>query len=57
MSIVHEREDANVAANYPDGIHAVIGAALTQAGFAVRTATLDEPEHGLTERCWTRPTC
>jgi trehalose utilization protein len=46
---VHEREDAKVAANYPDGIHAVIGAALTQAGFAVRTATLDEPEHGLTD--------
>ena len=46
---VHEREDAQVAAHYPDGIHAVIGAALEQAGFAVRTATLDEPEHGLTD--------
>ncbi|MGN6362836.1 MAG: ThuA domain-containing protein [Thermomicrobiales bacterium] len=46
---VHEREDAKVAAHYPKGIHAVIGAALEQAGFAVRTATLDEPEHGLTD--------
>ncbi|HEU5329454.1 MAG TPA: ThuA domain-containing protein [Thermomicrobiales bacterium] len=46
---VHEREDAKVAAHYPDGIHAVIGTALEQAGFAVRTATLDEPEHGLTD--------
>jgi trehalose utilization protein len=44
-----ERTDAAVAAVYPDGIHAAIADGLREAGFEVRTATLDEPEHGLTE--------
>jgi trehalose utilization protein len=44
-----ERRDAPVAAVYPDGIHAVIADGLRDAGFDVRTATLDEPEHGLTD--------
>jgi trehalose utilization protein len=44
-----ERTDAAVRAVYPDGIHAVVAAGLRDAGFDVRTATLDEPEHGLTE--------
>lgn len=35
---------------YPDGMHAVIADALRSEGdFKVRTATLDEPEHGLTD--------
>lgn len=34
---------------YPDGMHAVIADHLRAQGFAVRVATLDEPEHGLTE--------
>jgi trehalose utilization protein len=38
-----------VRAVYPDGIHATIAAGLREAGFEVRTATLDEPEHGLTD--------
>lgn len=34
---------------YPAGIHGAIAEGLREhAGFAVRTATLDEPEHGLT---------
>ena len=45
----HERSDPAVRAVYPDGIHAAIAAGLTEAGFEVRTATLDEPDHGLTE--------
>jgi trehalose utilization protein len=50
---VHEsRGDAHVIVHYPDGIHRVIAAAL-RAQFGddavVRTATLQEPEHGLTE--------
>jgi len=45
----HERSDKHVAAIYPDGIHATIAAALSKAELAVRTATLDEPEHGLSE--------
>jgi trehalose utilization protein len=45
---LHERHNPRVRAVYPDGMHAVIAAALGQAGFEVRTATLEEPEHGLT---------
>jgi len=45
----HERDSEVVADVYPDGIHAVIADALSEAGFETRTATLDEPEHGLTE--------
>jgi trehalose utilization protein len=44
-----ERSDAPVQALYPDGIHGAIAAGLAEAGFDVRTATLDEPEHGLTD--------
>ena len=46
----HEKQDDAIAAIYPDGMHATIAAALSAAdGIAARTATLDEPEHGLTE--------
>ena len=45
----HERSDPEVAAVYPDGIHAAIAAGLREAGFDVGTATLDEPDHGLTD--------
>lgn len=46
----HERRDERVAAIYPEGIHATIAGALqSSTGFAVHTATLDEPEHGLSE--------
>ncbi|HEX7734715.1 MAG TPA: ThuA domain-containing protein [Ktedonobacteraceae bacterium] len=45
----HERNDPEIAQIYPAGIHATIAAALRQEGqIEVRTATLDEPEHGLT---------
>lgn len=45
----HERHNERVAQIYPQGIHQTIAAALGTAGFTTRTATLDEPEHGLTE--------
>ena len=46
----HERESEEIAAVYPEGIHAAIAAGLMeQGGFAVRTATLDEPENGLSD--------
>jgi trehalose utilization protein len=46
---IHERENEAVRAIYPDGIHATIAAALAaDPALAVATATLDEPEHGLT---------
>lgn len=47
----HEKEDDHIASVYPDGIHGAIAAGFEEAGgFTVRTATLDEPEHGLTEQ-------
>ena len=42
-------ETEGVREIYPDGIHAAIAAPLSQQGFSVRTATLDEPEHGLSQ--------
>ena len=45
----HEKMDEAVREVYPDGIHNAIAAFLSQAGFTTHTATLDEPEHGLTE--------
>ncbi|MCY0879255.1 MAG: ThuA domain-containing protein [Firmicutes bacterium] len=43
----HEKQDAAVQAVYPQGIHRTIQEALSPH-YAVDTATLDEPEHGLT---------
>lgn len=48
---VHEKKHPVVAKIYPDGMHACIAKALnTDAGIVARTATLDQPEHGLTEQ-------
>jgi trehalose utilization protein len=44
----HEREHDAVQDIYPDGIHSVIADALASE-YAVQTATLDEPKHGLTD--------
>jgi len=46
----HEKKDADVKAVYPEGIHAAIAKGLSAANdIACKTATLDEPEHGLTK--------
>lgn len=46
----HEKTHPKVTAIYPEGIHTVIARYLSaQPNLEVRTATLDEPEHGLTE--------
>ncbi|HET7658212.1 MAG TPA: ThuA domain-containing protein [Bacillales bacterium] len=45
----HEVKDQEVREVYPDGIHQTIASFLDEAGFSTKTATLDEPEHGLTE--------
>ncbi len=45
----HEQRDEVVRDVYPNGIHAAIAKPLSDAGMQVRIATLDEPEHGLTE--------
>jgi trehalose utilization protein len=44
-----ERSEAAVREIYPDGIHSAIADGLRGPEFEVRIATLDEPEHGLTE--------
>jgi trehalose utilization protein len=43
-----ERHHPHVARVYPEGIHAMLARHLSGEGFSVRTATLDEPEQGLT---------
>ena len=46
---VHELRDEHVRAIYPAGIHGAIAAGLSGHGsFDIRTATLAEPDHGLT---------
>lgn len=44
----HEQENEDVQAVYPNGIHHVIASFLTD-DHIVTTATLDEPQHGLTD--------
>ena len=44
----HERSNPAVSAHYPAGIHATLAAFLRGQGYETATATLDEPEHGLT---------
>lgn len=44
----HEKKNKAVSDVYPNGIHEAIAGFLRTQDFAVRTATLDEPEHGLT---------
>jgi trehalose utilization protein len=49
---VHERRDDSVRAIYPDGMHTAIAAGLEELlgdRVRVRIATLQEPEHGLTQ--------
>jgi trehalose utilization protein len=47
---LHEVNEPAIAEVYPDGIHAALAAGLTAAGgLDVRTATLAEPSHGLTD--------
>jgi trehalose utilization protein len=45
----HEREAGPARETYPEGIHSVLADVLAEAGHDVRTATLDEPDHGLSE--------
>lgn len=44
----HEKENEKVRSVYPNGLHTAIGEGLGE-GFQVSYATLDEPEHGLSE--------
>ncbi|MGV9307925.1 ThuA domain-containing protein [Nonomuraea sp. NPDC003727] len=50
---VHERREEDVRLRYPEGMHGAIAAGLRERlgeRVAVRTATMDEPAHGLTEK-------
>jgi len=44
---LHEKQEVRIAEVYPKGIHGAIADGLRPYGFQVRTATLDEPQHGL----------
>ena len=44
---LHEKEDKAIAEIYPEGIHGALAAHLRQGGLSVSTATLEEPQHGL----------
>ena len=46
----HEKREESIAKIYPEGIHGAIASFLKkEADLEVTTATLDMPEHGLTE--------
>ena len=47
---VHEREEEKIAKVYPDGIHGALKEMLSSdPNLNIRTATLDMPNHGLSE--------
>ncbi len=46
---VHEKTNPAVRALYPDGIHGALAKNLAAQDLNIRTATLEEPEHGLTQ--------
>ncbi|MGW0229545.1 ThuA domain-containing protein [Actinopolymorpha singaporensis] len=49
---VHEQREEAVRARYPEGIHGAVAAGIEEnlkGQVEVRTATLEQPEHGLTE--------
>ncbi|MFC7393431.1 ThuA domain-containing protein [Scopulibacillus cellulosilyticus] len=45
----HEQKNPRVKEVYPNGIHGAIAGFLEKSGLDVTCATLDEPDHGLTE--------
>ena len=46
---VHEKIHDEVREVYPEGIHKVLADGLAGEGYAIRTATLDQPDHGLSD--------
>jgi trehalose utilization protein len=45
----HEKINPKVQEVYPQGIHQALAEGLAEYSFEIRTATLDQPEHGLTQ--------
>lgn len=46
---VHEQTHEEVRKVYPYGIHTAIASGISSEELSIRTATLDQPEHGLSE--------
>jgi len=46
---VHEKQEPSVRELYPDGIHGALARSLAAPDLEIKTATLEEPEHGLTQ--------
>jgi len=47
----HEKKNEQIGKLYPKGMHGAIAEGLEKAkGFSITTATLDEPEHGLSQK-------
>lgn len=46
---LHEKQNPKVAELYPEGMHKAIAKGIEEDGLAIRFATLEEPEHGLTQ--------
>jgi len=46
---VHEVNNEQIGKLYPEGMHGAIASYLRSKGFEVQTATLNQPEHGLTD--------
>jgi len=51
---LHEKIHEEVTRVYPEGIHAAIAKGISGEGIEAATATLDQPEHGLTEEVLNR---
>ena len=45
----HEKENEGIKAIYPEGLHAAIAKGIAADDLNIRLASLDEPEHGLTD--------
>src|SRR4051794_5048987 len=45
----HETRSEKVAALYPNGMHGAIAEGIKAGHLTIRTATMEQPEHGLTD--------
>ena len=45
----HEKENPGIGKIYPEGLHRAIGKGIAADDLNIRYASLDEPEHGLTD--------
>lgn len=50
----HEKQNEGIKAIYPEGLHAAIARGIAADDLNIRLASLDEPEHGLTQTAASR---